>query len=398
MRIPFGTQLASRPPVAMPPLACIPAPEMPFPAASGSVLAPVPQTFPGSSLTYEAFLYSQLQNSVQPGTANTWTAAQTISMPFNTSGLNFVSSSTAPQNKKVVTTWANTWQVGANSSGDGVDVDFFWGDIINGVVRMRIDTDGQLTLPGFASTNGVSYNNAVNNSLCLEARPLTGNPVGGFGVGTLYRLPDSNGLLIDIGAINHVLDAVTPGAQTTHYDFYATQAGTLKKPLVLNPASALLTAQDANTAALSTILTLKHESGAASAGAGLTTLWQGRDGSNNLVSMGQEAIAWTSATAGAASSALAWTIRMTGTEIEPLRLRAVGMSPTARASVSGFVGGQVFCQADFLHGGNSLGFFNVGPIAQQTGGALVAGGSYGANEEVMLNRLWSAVRGYGLID
>ena len=44
-----------------------------------------------------------------------------------------------------------------------------------------------------------------------------------------------------------------------------------------------------------------------------------------------------------------------------------------------------------------LGFFNATPVVQPTGGALTAAGSYGANEQTMLNAVWSALRTLGLI-
>lgn len=44
-----------------------------------------------------------------------------------------------------------------------------------------------------------------------------------------------------------------------------------------------------------------------------------------------------------------------------------------------------------------IGFFNVAPVAQQTGGALTAAATYAANEQTMLNRVFTALRNYGLI-
>lgn len=46
---------------------------------------------------------------------------------------------------------------------------------------------------------------------------------------------------------------------------------------------------------------------------------------------------------------------------------------------------------------NKIGFFNVPAVSKQTGGALTAGGSYTVNEQNMLNKVYSALRAYGLI-
>jgi len=45
-----------------------------------------------------------------------------------------------------------------------------------------------------------------------------------------------------------------------------------------------------------------------------------------------------------------------------------------------------------------LGFYGVAPVAQQTGGGLTAAASYGSTEQLMLNRLWTALRNLGLIN
>jgi hypothetical protein len=47
--------------------------------------------------------------------------------------------------------------------------------------------------------------------------------------------------------------------------------------------------------------------------------------------------------------------------------------------------------------GQKIGFFNANPVAQQTGGNLTAAATYGANEQTMLNRVYTAMRNLGLI-
>lgn len=44
-----------------------------------------------------------------------------------------------------------------------------------------------------------------------------------------------------------------------------------------------------------------------------------------------------------------------------------------------------------------VGFFAAAPVARQTGGAATAGGSYTATEQGMINRMYSALRNYGLL-
>jgi hypothetical protein len=44
-----------------------------------------------------------------------------------------------------------------------------------------------------------------------------------------------------------------------------------------------------------------------------------------------------------------------------------------------------------------IGFFNATPVAQQTGGAATAGGTYTGVEQTMLNRVYTAMRNFGLI-
>lgn len=46
---------------------------------------------------------------------------------------------------------------------------------------------------------------------------------------------------------------------------------------------------------------------------------------------------------------------------------------------------------------SNVGFYGKTPIAQQIGGALTAGASYTANEQDMLNKVFTALRNYGLL-
>lgn len=44
-----------------------------------------------------------------------------------------------------------------------------------------------------------------------------------------------------------------------------------------------------------------------------------------------------------------------------------------------------------------IGFFNTAPVAQQAGGAATAGAVYTATEKDMINRMYTALRNYGLL-
>ena len=48
-------------------------------------------------------------------------------------------------------------------------------------------------------------------------------------------------------------------------------------------------------------------------------------------------------------------------------------------------------------GGGSVGFFGVGAVGQQTGGAATAGVLYTATEQGMINAMYAALRAYGLL-
>ncbi len=53
--------------------------------------------------------------------------------------------------------------------------------------------------------------------------------------------------------------------------------------------------------------------------------------------------------------------------------------------------------AEVIIGNGTIGFLGASPVARQTGGALTAGATYTANEQTMLNRLWTMARNMGLI-
>ena len=44
-----------------------------------------------------------------------------------------------------------------------------------------------------------------------------------------------------------------------------------------------------------------------------------------------------------------------------------------------------------------IGFYNAAPVVQQTGGAATAGAAYGATEQAMLQKVYNAMRSYGLL-
>ncbi|HEY9014446.1 MAG TPA: hypothetical protein VIM84_05245, partial [Gemmatimonadales bacterium] len=58
---------------------------------------------------------------------------------------------------------------------------------------------------------------------------------------------------------------------------------------------------------------------------------------------------------------------------------------------------QMVVPVAFAHTGSLFGAFAKTPAGQQTGGALTAGASYGANEQTMLQRLWDMGRNLGFL-
>jgi hypothetical protein len=74
MRLASGERLINHPRPALRLLEDPPA----FPTAAPTTAAPVPQTYPAGTQTYDAFLYSQIGTSAQPDIANTFTAIQTF--------------------------------------------------------------------------------------------------------------------------------------------------------------------------------------------------------------------------------------------------------------------------------------------------------------------------------
>lgn len=65
-------------------------------------------------------------------------------------------------------------------------------------------------------------------------------------------------------------------------------------------------------------------------------------------------------------------------------------------AVSG-TGGSIFSARSDSTLGNLLAFFGVAGAGQQTGGAATAGGAYTATEQGMINRIYTALRTYGLL-
>jgi hypothetical protein len=341
------------------------------PGATPGVLEAVPTFYPAGEMDW-AFLYRQIQGCGFLATANTWTTTQTFNLPNNTNALVLNSSGTAPANKHVKMTLAGTWEVGTNLLNDGLDVDYYWLDKTVNVFRMRLDTDGQLSLSGFAGNSGGSYNNAVNVVFNMAARPLNGAaPVAGFGVGTLYRLPDGNGLVQSMGGLNCVLSDVTPGAFKARIDLYAAAAGAETLCFSIDPTTAQIITTDSNTASISTALTLNHVTGNASAGSGLQIVWQGKDGTATNVILARTAALATST--GFLTVDSAWVVvpKTGGTNVEVLRIRGgAGMAAVADATaVQGNVGGQAWVRGDLLvtgTGGETISITDAGTTNEPT--------------------------------
>jgi hypothetical protein len=375
MRIPIGTQLATRQPLTMPSFAALPEPEMPFPAASGSVLAPVPQTFPGSSLTYDAFLYSQLQNSAQPGTANTYTAVQTFATAPPAS---------ATQAALQIGTGAFDGTAGAFSGAAGgtligvnlgasaarlIDVQ------VQGVSKLTFGQGGNLVIAGSLTAQG-NLNVISAAPQAVAGLALLELGAGGFAGASGNFAGSASGTHLGINAV--------PGYAG---DFFNAQVNGVSA-FKVGPTGQTTTITDAGTNTEPILINWQHRSsGTPGAGFGSTLLVQADNASNALTDQLAIATGWSSAVAGAENSLVILSIRRAGVDTEVLRLNANG---NGRAQFAN----------DMFHANAAglVGVFGVGPAGQQTGGALTAGATYTSNEQTMLARLWTAMRAFGFLN
>lgn len=141
---------------------------------------------------------------------------------------------------------------------------------------------------------------------------------------------------------------------------------------------------DANSSSVTPGLQIEHRltAGAAAVGYGTSLELRGRDsaGAGNYLA-GIEAICQD-----VTPSALA-------VDVVIRRSDGLGITEVARWDYTG----QFTLPQKFAHTGTAIGFFNKAPAAQQVGGALSAGATYGATERSMLNALWSMSQAYGLL-
>jgi hypothetical protein len=148
------------------------------------------------------------------------------------------------------------------------------------------------------------------------------------------------------------------------------------------------TLADAGTSTEPTMLTLAHRStGTPVASFGTTVLLQADNGSNALTNQLKVASGWSSATAGAESSLVIFSVRRSGADTEVLRFNANG---AGRAQFAG----------DLFHVGsaNSVGFFNVGPVTRQVGASAAGIAAIAdASAKAAITALQNALAAYGLV-
>lgn len=125
---------------------------------------------------------------------------------------------------------------------------------------------------------------------------------------------------------------------------------------------------DAGTNTAVTVATFGHLStGTPAAGLGPEVHFDSQNSASTQITFGHLRALYAGGGAGAENGTFVWGSIMNGTKVDLLRFRTtVGMTPT------GGIGGQVWCQADFFHSGNSFGVFNTTPISQ-LGAYTVAG-------------------------
>lgn len=90
---------------------------------------------------------------------------------------------------------------------------------------------------------------------------------------------------------------------------------------------------------------------------------------------------------------------LSGTSTNPIPVNG-DQNVTGNMNVAGCVSTpclQATGNAAVAGAGKTVGFFGHTQAGQQTGGALTAAATYGANEQSMLNAIWSALRAYGLL-
>lgn len=155
-----------------------------------------------------------------------------------------------------------------------------------------------------------------------------------------------------------------------------------------------LVTTDAATNTPLTVLTVGHlSSGAAAAGLGAEIHLDSQGSAGTQVTFGHMRALYAGGGAGAENGTFIWGSIMGGTKVDLMRFRTtVGMAP------SGGVGGQVWVQADLLHSGNSLSFFNGAQVAKQTG-ASAAGiaAIVDVNVKAAITALQTALANYSLV-
>jgi hypothetical protein len=244
-----------------------------------------------------------------------------------------------------------------------------------------------------AQVNGVSLWLVQNNAGFLTNAPNAAPNFGLFNLGDLLNTFDGStgGHFVGSGsgtylAINagsgfagSLIDAQLQGAAR----FKVSNTGAVTATDAL---SATLT--DAGTSTEPTMLTLAHRSsGTPVASFGTTVLLQADNGSNALTNQLKVASGWSSATAGAESSLVIFSVRRSGADTEVLRFNANG---AGRAQFAG----------DLFHVGsaNSVGFFNVGPVTRQVGASAAGIAAIAdASAKAAITALQNALAAYGLV-
>ncbi len=138
---------------------------------------------------------------------------------------------------------------------------------------------------------------------------------------------------------------------------------------VFTVAPQTLKLTDAGTTTQPDMLVIAHRSsGTVAAGFGSTLRFQSDNGSGTLTTFGLIQSQVSTPTNGTEDGALQLSIIHSGTVVEVMRVRGVGMAP------SGGFGGEMLVSGDFKHAGTKLGFFGATTAAQIAGSTDVLAG------------------------
>ncbi len=158
------------------------------------------------------------------------------------------------------------------------------------------------------------------------------------------------------------------------YDIFRAVDGSGNTLAAVGPKGAgSFNVRDTATNAITAALTLAHNtSGTPAAGYGASLVAKLESSTTEDTEVGRDAWLWNTATHASRVPDRVFYLTDSGGEREIVRMRATGSA-------------------------GALGFFGTTPAVQQTGGSATAGGTYGSTEQTMLQKVYDALRAFGLL-